>query len=56
MAFDPVGGAVFSACIKSLRPLGAAIGIGFAGGAWEPVEPARLVGRNVGVSGITSAG
>ena len=40
------------ACIKSLRPLGAAIGIGFAGGAWEPVDPARLVGRNVGVLGL----
>jgi NADPH:quinone reductase len=52
VAFDPVGGPVFSACIKSLRPLGAAIAIGFAGGAWEPVDPARLVGRNVGVLGF----
>jgi NADPH2:quinone reductase len=52
VALDPVGGAVFTACISSLRPLGAAIGIGFAGGAWEPVDPARLVGRNVGVLGF----
>ena len=52
VAFDPVGGPVFTACISSLRPLGAAIGIGFAGGAWEPVDPARLVGRNVGVLGF----
>ena len=52
VALDPVGGPVFSACIKSLRPLGAAIAIGFAGGAWEPVDPARLVGRNVGVLGF----
>ena len=52
VAFDPVGGPVFSACISSLRPLGVAIGIGFAGGAWEPVDPARLVGRNVGVQGF----
>ena len=52
VAFDPVGGPVFSACISSLRPLGAAIAIGFAGGAWEPVDPARLVGRNVGVLGF----
>ena len=29
-----------------------AIGIGFAGGTWEPVDPARLVGRNVGVQGF----
>ena len=52
VAFDPVGGPVFTACIKALRPLGVAIGIGFAGGAWEPVDPARLVGRNVGVQGF----
>ena len=52
VAFDPVGGPVFSACIKALRPLGVAIGIGFAGGAWEPVDPARLVGRNVGEQGF----
>ncbi len=52
VAFDPVGGPVFAACIKALRPLGVAIGIGFAGGTWEPVDPARLVGRNVGVQGF----
>ena len=52
VAFDPVGGPVFTACIKALRPLGVAIGIGFAGGTWEPVDPARLVGRNVGVQGF----
>jgi NADPH2:quinone reductase len=52
VALDPVGGAVFTACISSLRPLGAAIAIGFAGGAWESVDPARLVGRNVGVLGF----
>ena len=52
VAFDPVGGQVFTACVKALRPLGVAIGIGFAGGTWEPVDPARLVGRNVGVQGF----
>ena len=52
VALDPVGGPVFTACINSLRPLGVAIGIGFAGGAWEPVDPARLVGRNIGVLGF----
>jgi NADPH2:quinone reductase len=52
VALDPVGGPVFSACLKTLRPLGVAIGIGFAGGAWEPVDPARLVGRNIGVQGF----
>jgi NADPH2:quinone reductase len=52
VAFDPVGGPVFTACVKALRPLGVAIGIGFAGGTWEQVDPARLVGRNVGVQGF----
>ena len=49
---DPVGGRSSPRASSSLRPLGAAIGIGFAGGAWEPVDPARLVGRNVGVLGF----
>jgi len=52
VALDTVGGPVFSACLGSLRPLGVAIGIGFVGGAWEPVDPARLLGRNVGVLGF----
>jgi NADPH:quinone reductase len=52
VAFDPVGGPVFTACVKALRPLGVAIGIGFAGGTWESVDPARLVGRNVGIQGF----
>lgn len=52
VAFDPVGGPVFADCLKALRPLGVGIAIGFAGGAWEPVDPARLVGRNIGVQGF----
>lgn len=52
VVLDPVGGPVFSDCLKALRPLGLAIAIGFAGGAWEQVDPARLVGRNVGVLGF----
>ncbi len=52
VAFDPVGGPVFASCLRSLRPLGVAIGIGFAGGPWEPVDPARLLGRNVGIHGF----
>lgn len=52
VAFDPVGGPVFASCLRSLRPLGVAIAIGFAGGAWEPVDPARLVGRNLGIQGF----
>ena len=52
VAFDPVGGPVFTACVQALRPLGVAIAIGFAGGTWEGIDPARLVGRNVGVQGF----
>jgi NADPH:quinone reductase len=52
VAFDNVGGEVFTDCLKALRPLGVAIAIGFAGGGWEPVDPTRLVGRNVGIQGF----
>jgi NADPH2:quinone reductase len=52
VALDPVGGPVYAACLQALRPLGVAIAIGFAGGAWEPVDPARLVGRNTGAIGF----
>jgi NADPH2:quinone reductase len=52
VAFDPVGGDVLAASITRLSPLGVAIAIGFAGGAWTPLDPAQLVGRNVGVQGF----
>jgi NADPH2:quinone reductase len=49
---DPVGGQLFADSIRLLRPLGVAVGIGFAGGLWPQVDPAQLVGRNVGVQGF----
>jgi NADPH2:quinone reductase len=49
---DQVGGELFSAGLKLLRPLGTIIGIGFAGGAWQPLDPALLVGRNVSAAGF----
>ena len=52
VAFDPVGGPVYAACLESLRPLGVAIGIGFAAGPWQKIDPARLVGRNIGALGF----
>jgi NADPH2:quinone reductase len=52
VVLDPVGGTIFSESIMLLRPLGVAIGVGFAGGPWEPLDPALLVGRNVGVQGF----
>jgi NADPH2:quinone reductase len=49
---DQVGGDLFAGALKRLRPLGAVIGIGFAGGAWQPVDPALLLGRNVSACGF----
>ncbi len=52
VVFDLVGGELFQASLALLRPLGVAIGIGFAGGWWKPVDPALLVGRNIGLQGF----
>lgn len=52
VVFDPVGGQLFADSISRLRPLGVAVAIGFAGGVWSPLDPALLVGRNVGVQGF----
>ena len=49
---DQVGGEVFTAGVELLRPLGTIVGVGFAGGAWPSVDPARLVGRNASVAGF----
>ena len=49
---DQVGGELFANGIKLLRPLGTIVGIGFAGGAWTPLDPALLVGRNVSAAGF----
>jgi NADPH:quinone reductase len=49
---DQVGGDVFAAGLEQLRPLGTIVGVGFAGGAWPTVDPARLVGRNNSVAGF----
>jgi NADPH2:quinone reductase len=49
---DPVGGELFAGSFARLRPLGAVIAIGSAAGAWAAVDPARLVGRNIGVYGF----
>ena len=49
---DQVGGKLFSAALKALTPLGTIVGIGYAGGAWQPVDPALLVGRNASIAGF----
>lgn len=49
---DPVGGDVFAASLRTLEPFGTLIAIGYAGGLWPQLDPAPLVGRNVGVQGF----
>jgi NADPH2:quinone reductase len=49
---DPVGGELFKAAVARLRPLGTLVAIGYAGGLWPELQPAQLVGRNVGVQGV----
>lgn len=49
---DQVGGELFAAGVKLLRPLGTLVAIGFAGGMWAPVDPALVVGRSVSVAGF----
>jgi NADPH2:quinone reductase len=50
--FDLVGGDVFATSLTLLRPLGTAVAVGYAGGLWQDVSPAWLVGRNIGVHGF----
>jgi NADPH:quinone reductase len=38
--------------VGRLRPLGTLVAIGAAGGRWETMNPALLVGRNIGVHGF----
>jgi len=49
---DPVGGRLFEQVLGRLRPLGTLVAVGVAGGPWETMSPALLVGRNVGVQGF----
>jgi NADPH2:quinone reductase len=49
---DQVGGDFFAASFSRLRPLGTVIAVGSASGPWQPVEPARIVGRNVSLAGF----
>jgi NADPH2:quinone reductase len=50
--FDLVGGDVFAGSLSLLKPMGTAIAVGYAGGMWQEVNPAWLVGRNIGVHGF----
>ena len=50
--FDLVGGETFATALARLKPMGTAIAVGYAGGLWQDVSPAWLVGRNIGVHGF----
>ncbi|HKD95823.1 MAG TPA: zinc-binding dehydrogenase [Gaiellaceae bacterium] len=52
VVIDPVGGELFEAAVARLRPLGQLVAIGYAGGLWPELQPAHIVGRNVGVQGV----
>lgn len=52
VVFDLVGGDVFEQTLGLLKPLGTAIAVGYAGGMWQELNPAWLVGRNIGVHGF----
>jgi NADPH2:quinone reductase len=52
VVFDLVGGDVFAQSLTLLKPLGSAIAVGYAGGLWQDVSPAWLVGRNIGIHGF----
>ena len=52
VVLDPVGGDVFKQSFAVLEPMGVVVAIGFADGWWEPLDPAPLVGRNLGLVGF----
>jgi len=52
VVLDPVGGDLFQPSLGVLNPLGTLVAIGYAGGWWQEMSPALLVGRNVGVQGF----
>jgi NADPH2:quinone reductase len=52
VVIDPVGGQLIQASMKSLNPLGTLLLLGYAGGMWPQVDPALIVGRNVGLVGF----
>jgi NADPH2:quinone reductase len=52
VVMDPVGGEIFAQSFGVLKPLGTVVALGFAGGWWEQLDPAPLVGRNLGLQGF----
>ena len=54
VVMDPVGGDLFAASVGILSPLGTLVSIGYAGGWWQEMNPALLVGQERRCSGLLS--
>jgi NADPH2:quinone reductase len=52
VVLDPVGGDLVAPSLNVLKPLGSFVALGYAGGFWQEVNPALLVGRNIGLVGF----
>jgi NADPH:quinone reductase len=52
VVLDTVGGEIFERSLAVLEPLGSIVAIGYSAGWWKPLDPAPLVGRNLGVIGF----
>jgi NADPH2:quinone reductase len=52
VVLDPVGGELAARSLGVLKPLGSFVAIGYAGGLWQDVNPALLVGRNIALVGF----
>jgi NADPH2:quinone reductase len=52
VVLDPVGGDLVAQSLKALNPLGFHVLIGYAGGFWQDISPALVVGRNVSLVGF----
>jgi NADPH2:quinone reductase len=52
VVLDTVGGELFQRSLRLLEPLGTIVAVGYAGGAWQPLDPALVVGRNISVVGL----
>ena len=52
VVLDPVGGELVAPSLNVLKPLGSFVALGYAGGFWQEVNPALLVGRNIGLLGF----
>lgn len=51
LVMDQVGGDVFDACLRAIRPCGRIAVVGFAGGKISPIKPTYLLNKQITVVG-----